>query len=113
MALDLDLVQVKDGYRIVPSTRRSSTPAYEFVMRHGVTGERVFVQVKAGSESLPPAEYTDLPGTVFLFTANGDYPGSRPPNVRCLKREDLISFARQKRFFLPQTIGAWMDLAEA
>lgn len=71
------------------------------------------MQVKSGSESLPPAEYTDLPGTVFLFTAEGDYPGSCPPNVRCLKRGDLISFARQKRFLLPQTIGVWMDLTEA
>jgi hypothetical protein len=52
-------LQVREGYCIVPSICRRSTPAYEFVMRHEATGERAFAQVKAGSESLPPAEYTD------------------------------------------------------
>ncbi len=104
-------LQVEEGYRIVPSTCKRTTPKYEFVMRHERTGKEAYVQVKSGRDPLPPESYASLPGKVFLFTAKGNYPGPRVPHVRCLNAAELLSFARANRILMPSKIDVWMEWA--
>lgn len=106
-------LQFEEGYAIVPSTCKRSTPHYEFVLKHGRTGEKAVAQVKAGAESLRIDDYAGLPvDEVFLFTAGGSYKGTPDPRVRCLKPVELERFARDNPRIMPDEIARWMKLAD-
>jgi hypothetical protein len=51
-----------EGYVLVPSTVKSSTAAYEWVMFHQKTGERAVLQVKSGNAWILIGPLLDAPG---------------------------------------------------
>lgn len=103
-------LQVKEGYSIVPSSCKRSTPHYEFVMKHKKTGERAVAQVKGGAESLQIADYATLPvDRVFLFTARGQYRGPAHPKVECLEPNDMERFARENPKIMSEEIARWIE----
>jgi hypothetical protein len=106
-------LQFEEGYRVVPSTCKRSTPYYEFVLHHGRTGKKAAVQVKAGTESLNIDDYAELPvDVVFLFTARGSYEGTPNPRVKCLKPVDLKRFACDNKHLMTDEIARWMEIAD-
>jgi hypothetical protein len=53
-----------EGYVLVPSTVKSSTAAYEWVMFHQKTGERAVLQVKSGNAWIDVAPLAEIPSRV-------------------------------------------------
>lgn len=101
-------LQVEEGYKVIASICKRTTPKYEFVMRRE-SGEEAFVQVKSGKDPLRPDDYANLPGEVFLFSAGGGYPGPQSQGVRCLRAQELRAFAQERRALMPGKISIWMD----
>jgi len=116
------------GYRVVPSTAKRSTQAYEFALRGGGLkgshvagraryGERAVVQVKSGAVALSPVDYAYLlaegdTDRVFLFSSRGGYPGSPVEGIECLSPGDLTAFAYRYDELLPNEIAHWIDVLE-
>lgn len=96
------------GYRIVPSSCKRSTVAYEFVLIHHRTGERAVVQVKSGRVPIDADVLDGVADRVFLFAASGRYPGNLPEGTVCLKAEDLEDFLRRQPEVFPLRIRMWL-----
>jgi hypothetical protein len=106
-------LQIEEGYGVVPSTCKRSTPYYEFVLNHGRTGKKAAVQVKAGTDPLCIDDYAELPvDMVFLFTARGSYEGARNSRVKCLEPVDLKRFACDNKHLMTDEIVRWMEIAD-
>jgi hypothetical protein len=106
-------LQFEEGYCVVPSTCKRSTPYYEFVLKHRRTGKKAAVQVKAGTESLNIDDYTELPvDVVFLFTARGNHEGAPNPRVKCLTPVDLERFACDNKHLMTNEIARWIEIAD-
>jgi hypothetical protein len=98
------------GYSIIPSSCKSDTLAYEYVLKHRKTGRQAVVQAKNGNVPLDAEEYADFPGEVYLFTSRGKYLGSPPDNVHCIERRTLEDFIKNNHQVLPKRIQAWIDI---
>jgi hypothetical protein len=93
------------GYALVPSTIKSSTAAYEWVMFHQETGEKAVLQVKSGNAWIDLAPLAEIPSRVFVVAADGT------ANVTCISREQLLRFAQERRALLPERIRRYLDWA--
>ena len=112
-----DLVGVylqEKGYRFVPSSCKSHTAGYEFVLKNRETGRRAVVQVKQGQINLDGEEYGDAFGgdDVFLFTTQGNYIGDERENVHCLDSKKMRSFALANRKVLSDRLNRWITFCE-
>ncbi len=103
----------KEGYLLVPSTIKSSTAAYEWVMFHRETGEKAVLQVKSGNAWIDLAPLADIPSRVFVVAADGTAAGKIPGNVTCISREQLLRFAKEWRVLMPERIRRYLDWASA
>lgn len=101
------------GYMLVPSTIKSSTAAYEWVMFHQSTGEKAVLQVKSGNAWIDIAQLAKLPSRVFVVVADGVVADPVPVNVTCISREQLLRFARDRHTLLPERIRHYLDWAGA
>ncbi|MDX8411885.1 MAG: hypothetical protein R8K46_08490 [Mariprofundaceae bacterium] len=107
-------LQEEKGYRIIPSSCKSDTAKYEFVLRHKDTGHKAVVQVKQGKADLEIEEFSRLSDdcVVYLFTSHGNYIGIQQENVHCLDRRTLSEFVTSKRCILSQRLNTWLSLSE-
>jgi hypothetical protein len=99
------------GYVLLASTCKSSTAAYEFVMRHSQTGERAAAQVKTGYHEINMAAYSSFPGKVYLFSSKGRYTGERGSNIICLSPDDMTAFLHANEHILPERVMVWLAIA--
>lgn len=106
-------LQCRFGYRSMRGTRRTSTPAYEYVMRHP-DGHEAVVQVKRGRSTVP-RDAGSLPTTeverVYVFSPTGSYGPDPAANVVELDYDDLIEFMGNDRWSLPPRVGVWVSQA--
>ncbi len=102
------------GYRLIPSSCKSSTAGYEFVLKNRETGRRAVVQVKQGQPELNREEYGDAFGRdeVFLFSTQGNYTGAERANVHCLTPEKMRGFVLANREVLSDRLNQWIDFYE-
>ncbi len=100
------------GYRIIPSSCKANTAAYEFVMKHLSTGKSAVAQVKQGFDDINIATYSSLPSEVFLFTTHGQYIGEPADNVICINPDDIRNFTNNHRQILSDRIKRWIVIAE-
>jgi len=110
-----DLVGIflqEKGYHIIPSSCKTDTAAYEFVLKHAETGNTAVVQVKQGYVDLNVKDYTGLPGEVYLFTSHGNYTGGYSQNVHCIDPEKLKEFTFKRRGILSDRLKTWISLVE-
>lgn len=111
-----DLVGIflqEKGYRIIPSSCREDTAAYEFVLKHNATGNTAVAQVKQGYVDLAITDYTALSSKVYLFTSHGSYIGEGVNNVECISPDELLGFALAKRNVMSDRIKTWITIIEA
>lgn len=99
----------ENGYRLIPSTCKTTTSTYEYVLKHRDTGEKAFAQVKRGSVSLDAEDYEMLEGRVFLFTTGGTQKGEAA-NVEFLDPDAIRAFMQENRQILPDRIVEWMGI---
>jgi len=100
------------GYRIIPSSCRADTAAYEFVLKHTETGKPAVAQVKQGYVNLNINDYSMLDSEVYLFTSRGEYTGGPSQNVHCIDKDELKAFAFNRREIMSNRLKAWIEMAE-
>lgn len=103
----------EQGYRLIPSSCKADTAAYEFVLKHNETGNSAVAQVKQGFVNLTIGDYSALPSMVYLFTSHGSYVGATARNVRCIDPQDLLKFAIEKRNVMSDRIKTWFAILDA
>ncbi len=102
-------MQKEHGFMSIPSSCKSDTAAYEYVMKHPVTGEKAVAQVKHGEVDLNRNKYRDLECKTFLLTTKGSYTGTEVPHVYCIDPDTILSFAKDNYQLMPDRIQNWMD----
>jgi len=100
------------GYRIIPSSCRTDTAAYEFVLKHAETGNAAVVQVKQGYVNLDMDDYTMIASEVYLFTTHGRYTGEYSQHVYCISPEEIKAFALNRRGILSDRVKIWISIIE-
>ena len=102
-------MQKECGYICIPSSCKSDTAVYEYVMKHHISGEKAVAQVKHGDIDLNRDNYSSIGCKVFLFTTRGKYIGNENKNIICLNPDDMIDFAKKNYPILPDRIQHWLD----
>lgn len=100
------------GYRIFPSSCKSHTAAYEFVMKHCKTNVTAVTQVNNGSEPLNIDDFASIPGEVYLFTTRGSYVGKPVENVHCISAETIKDYLSKNIPLMPPRMQTWVRLAK-
>jgi len=97
------------GWYVLPGTRRTDTPHYEYVLVHRTTGERAMAQVKSGQTAINAAIYRGEERT-FLFSAIGAYGANVPNNVTIIDRRQLTDFMQEEPQLLPKAVATWISI---
>ncbi|MBP9019747.1 MAG: hypothetical protein KBG04_08020 [Bacteroidales bacterium] len=100
------------GYRIIPSSCKADTAAYEFVMKHVSSGKSAVAQVKQGFVDIDMTAYSCLPSEVFLFTTHGQYIGTPAENIICLSPHEICDFIKNHHAILSDRIKRWISITE-
>lgn len=100
------------GYHIIPSSCKSDTAAYEYVLIHKETSEKAVAQVKSGNVNLNINNYSSIPCKVFLFTSRGEYFGNQAENVVCISLDEVKHFLTNRKRILPERILSWIKISE-
>lgn len=103
-------LQEEKGYRMIPSSCKADTAAYEFVLKHIETGKTAVAQVKQGYVNLDIDDYSGLPSEVYLFTTHGVYTGMNSKNVHCLDTEEIRNFALSKKHIMSDRLRTWIKI---
>lgn len=98
------------GYRIIPSSCKDDTLAYEFVLKHKETFETAVVQVKNGAVDLNIDHFAPIPAKVFLFTSKGSYTGTPKEHVQCIHVNTVKEYINNNISLLPSKIQIWLKL---
>lgn len=107
LALYLQLIH---NYVVVPSSCKSDTMAYEYVLIQRKTKENAIVQVKNGDVDLNGDEFKNLNGTVFLFTTKGKYHGEPRDNIKLIDPDVIKEFLYDNIDLLPYKMKIWVKL---
>jgi hypothetical protein len=99
----------REGWYVLPGTRRADTPHYEYVLVHRNTGERAIVQVKSGHTGIDASLY-EGEEKAFLFAASEQYGEHIPSNVILISRPELISFMRSDFKVQTDAVNRWISL---
>ncbi len=104
-------LQEKKGYRMIPSSCKADTAAYEFVLKHRETGRAAVAQVKQGYVNLNIDDYSVLSSEVYLFTTHGEYTGRTSNNVHCLDTEEIRNFALDQQQIMSDRLRTWIKIS--
>ena len=102
----------RQGWYVVPNSRKRNTLRFEFMLTHSETGEKALTQVKTGDERLDVDCYSNHPWRVFLFQSNEYYDGHPAGNVTCIARCDLTAFLRDSIHLFPQSIQTKWEMLD-
>jgi hypothetical protein len=91
-------LQFKEGYMLIPSSRRFTTMAYEYELIHRDTRQRAIAQVKNGDVNLNIDDYNSISEKVYLFTTKGDYLGEALDHVICIDPSDMNIIYHTRHF---------------
>lgn len=97
------------GYTLIPSTAKRSTPGYEYSLM-SPNGRISVVQVKKGQ--LKISEFEDYDENVIVF-ARGGYRGTESDGVQSLERKKLEAFMDQNPDSLPPRVQYCWDILES
>lgn len=105
-------MQLKHGFMVIPSSCKSDTAVYEYVMKHPKTGRKAIAQVKHGNTNLNMDDYCDIDCEVYLLTTRGCYIGEPKANIHCLEPDSLLEFARSNYQLMSDRVQNWIDFGE-
>ena len=99
------------GWILFPSTCKTETQNYEFILRHRVTRRMAAVQVKQGRQELVISEYEEFDGDIFLFQTEDRYKGTATKHTTTLLTSDeMKSFCIKNVDTMPTPIQRWVQL---
>ena len=104
-------LQIVHGFVIIPSTVKSSTLAYEWVMYDRKTGRRAAVQVKSGRAKLKVNDLAKLDFPVYIMATDEIERPSLPKNAVWIDRDKLLEFVLTHRSILPGRIKRYLEWA--
>jgi hypothetical protein len=94
-------------YVLIPSSCKSYTAAYEFVLKHKKNGSSAVAQVKQGKVNLnDDLKYSA--DKIFLFTTEGEL-SKTSDNVVVLSKSDLFNFVLNNKNIIPEKIMKWLN----
>ncbi len=108
-------LQVCKDYVLYPSTCKTDTQTYEYVLVSKIDSKLAFVQVKTGHSEIEIKNYESLAewGIVYLFSTSGSYTGkSSHQNIVCLPKKEVEQFLFNQRSMMPERIQKWLKYLE-
>jgi len=97
------------GWFVISNSRKADSTTFEYLIVNPKTRERAITHIKTGNSSLNLNDYATIPQKVFLFQSNGIYSGDAS-NVTCIHRNDLISFLKASRGWVPGVFDKKMEM---
>lgn len=103
----------EQGWRVIPSTCKNDTAAYEFVMKRSASGETAVLQVKQGSASSLDEKNNCPDGvTVFWFATDGDYSTIKNKTIHLIDPHEIEKFVSKNPRLLPDRVTTWMEIID-
>lgn len=106
---DLVAVYLQAQHDLLLVSRGRTTPGYEYVLRHRVTGRHAVASVKSGAT---PVDLNLLPESqtidAFYYSVSGRTCGQRKSNAREITTRELVDFMNQRRAVLPDRVAYWL-----
>ena len=101
-------LQVRHGYRLIPSTFLRDTRAFNFTILVGNSGTTGLVKVSVDDTRIATDEYGAFPGPIYIFAPYADLDGVVPRNMSIIAVKDLEKFMIRNLALLPAGIGNWV-----
>lgn len=101
-------LQYRKNYLIIPSTCKSGTIGYEFILKHRETKKTAAVQVKQGYVGLDDSLSASA-DIIYLFSTEGTIEFDKK-NIIPLDKEELYQFVLSNKDLLPAKILYWFNL---
>lgn len=108
----------KKNYMCIPSTNKTGTQKYEFVVVDTVSGKHIYCQVKNGTINLDAEEYAYLTENehdeVYLLTTRGEVTNAEKyEKIKVVSPKALFDFACDEKSanYIPPNINFWMQFA--
>jgi hypothetical protein len=97
----------EQGWRVFPSTAKTSMASYEFVLTHRETGKRAGVQVKSGNVGFLDQHVAQDFEVFFVFMANSTaVVAGTDPRIKRIGQDEIATFARRYWTLLPRRLQA-------
>lgn len=100
----------REGWYVVPNSRKGDTMRFEFLVTHSKNYEKAETQVKTGESPIRLEKYAAMSHKVFLFQSNEIYEGACPDNVVCLRREQLSEFLTDNIKLFPRSFQRKLEI---
>ena len=101
-------LQIQENYCLIPSTCKSDTTGYEFILKHRQTKKTAAAQVKQGLINLDDT-LSHSADTIYLFSTLGQVSFEKD-NIIPLDKEELYHFILSNKDLLPNKILYWFNL---
>lgn len=100
-------LQLLKGFVMVPSSCKSHSIAFEYMLVDPNSGRSAYVQVKGGNVRLDPANYyKEHPDTdIYLFSPRGYKGESTAAHVICLTKDEIIKFVEITKSIMPLNVS--------
>ena len=100
-------LQSLKGLRMVPSSCKSHSIAFEYMLVDPNSERSAYVQVKGGNVQLDPADYyKEHPNTdIYLFSPSGYKRESTAAHVICLTKEEIMKFVEITKSIMPPNVS--------
>ena len=104
----------RQGWFVVPNSRKGNTLRFEFMLAHPETYEKAVTQVKTGQSPLNFEDYANDARhmRIFLFQSNGQYDGRCTERVESISRDELESFLRDQIGLFPRSFQTKVSLLD-
>ena len=100
----------EQGWRVFPSTAKTSMASYEFVLVHHETGKHAGVQVKSGNVDILDQHVADDFDVFFVFMAKATaVVAGTDPRIKRIGQDEIVAFAKRHWTLLPRRLQArWL-----
>lgn len=105
-------LQVERGYVVLPASRRTDNPTYEYALIKRETGMLTPVSIKSGSVSVDVgmlASTAESAGYAFAYSTGGHYHGDDRGLVERISDDELLAFALSSPKLLPPRVRRWLS----
>jgi hypothetical protein len=107
-------LQVERGYLVLPASRRTNNPTYEYAVVEREGGRLVPVSVKTGATFVDVgqlASTAEAGGKAVAYSTEGNYMGDGSGRVELIDNAELLRFARSSTELLPPRVRRWFRYA--
>ena len=90
----------KEGWYVIPNSRKGDTMHFEFFVVKPKRGERGLTQVKTGDANIS-RDWKHIKEKVFLFQPNNRYTEKQSKNVTIVQSNEIINFIKNEIQWMP------------